>query len=62
VEKYMTPTTGSRYQSDSNAIAGDALAFAKTVKVSNEGKDAWVFDIDETLLSNLPYYKDHGFR
>jgi hypothetical protein len=24
-------------------------------------KEAWVFDIDETSLSNLPYYATHGF-
>eukprot|EP00253_Pinus_taeda_P030463 PITA_30463 len=23
--------------------------------------DAWVFDIDETLLSNIPYYQQHEF-
>lgn len=54
--------TGSRYQSDSDVAAGDALKFAETVKVlGDHGMDAWVFDIDETLLSNLPYYKDHEF-
>ncbi|KAF4373047.1 hypothetical protein G4B88_008840 [Cannabis sativa] len=25
------------------------------------GKDLWIFDIDETLFSILPYYADHGY-
>ncbi|TMW92349.1 hypothetical protein EJD97_013175 [Solanum chilense] len=54
-------TTGDRYSSDSAAVADLSLAFANTVNVSNDGMDAWVFDIDETLLSNLPYYVEHGF-
>ncbi|MED6194143.1 hypothetical protein PIB30_025699 [Stylosanthes scabra] len=24
-----------------------------------DGKDAWIFDIDDTLLSTVPYYKDN---
>lgn len=58
VKEYMT---GERYRSDSEVIADYALSFAKTVELAGDGKDAWVFDIDETLLSNLPYYVDHGF-
>ncbi|KAJ9167899.1 hypothetical protein P3X46_019489 [Hevea brasiliensis] len=58
VEHY---TTGDLYFSDSEVVASDSLAFARTVKIAGDGKDAWVFDIDETLLSNLPYYALHGF-
>ncbi|KAE8666838.1 hypothetical protein F3Y22_tig00112490pilonHSYRG00034 [Hibiscus syriacus] len=35
--------------------------FASTVQMDPDGKDAWIFDIDETLLTNLPYYMDHEF-
>ncbi|XP_017240268.1 acid phosphatase 1 isoform X2 [Daucus carota subsp. sativus] len=56
VKDYMT---GDRYISDSEVVADDSLEYAKTVELT--GKDAWVFDIDETLLSNLPYYADKGF-
>ena len=28
--------------------------------VAGNGKEVWVFDIDETSLSNLPYYAKHG--
>nr|XP_027070173.1 acid phosphatase 1-like isoform X2 [Coffea arabica] len=58
VQDYVT---NDRYRADSEAVADASLEFAKTVKVSGDGKDAWVFDIDETLLSNVPYYAVHGF-
>ena len=58
VQDYMT---GDGYRSDSEVAASYALGFAKTVKIAGDGKDAWVFDVDETLLSNLPYYAVHGF-
>lgn len=58
VRDYMT---GVRYRSDSDAVANASLAFADTLEIAGDGKDAWVFDIDETLLSNIPYYDKHGF-
>ncbi|KAK1413879.1 hypothetical protein QVD17_29615 [Tagetes erecta] len=58
VKEYMN---GVRYRSDSEVIVDYALKFAKTVNVSGDGKDAWIFDIDETLLSNLPYYANHEY-
>ncbi|KAI3447063.1 hypothetical protein Pfo_003728 [Paulownia fortunei] len=58
VKEYIT---GERYWSESDAVADNAVAYAKAVGVSGNGKDAWVFDIDETLLSNVPYYAAHGF-
>lgn len=58
VKEYMN---GERYRSDSEVITDYALKYASTVEVASDGKDAWIFDVDETLLSNLPYYADHGF-
>ncbi|CAI9759039.1 unnamed protein product [Fraxinus pennsylvanica] len=58
VKDYMT---GDKYQSDSEAVADNSLAYAKTVELHGDGKDAWIFDVDETLLSNIPYYVRHGF-
>jgi len=52
---------GEVYSSDSQMIAAESLEFAKSVQITGDGKDVWVFDIDETLLSNLPYYAAHGF-
>ncbi|CAK9326683.1 unnamed protein product [Citrullus colocynthis] len=51
-----------RYLSDSRSVAAFSLTFARSVKVAKgDGMDAWIFDVDETLLSNLPYYEDNGF-
>lgn len=58
VQDYMT---GERYLSDSTAVADYSLQFARGVEIASDGRDAWVFDIDETLLSNVPYYESHGF-
>ncbi|KAF9616018.1 hypothetical protein IFM89_027957 [Coptis chinensis] len=58
VKNYVT---GDQYVSDSGLVAYDSLEFAKTVEIRGDGKDVWIFDIDETLLSNLPYYAEHGF-
>ncbi|XP_058074125.1 acid phosphatase 1-like isoform X2 [Magnolia sinica] len=58
VDEYMN---GSRYASDSDAVAGYSLQRAQGVEIASDGKDVWIFDIDETLLSNLPYYAAHGY-
>ncbi|XVF03026.1 hypothetical protein REPUB_Repub04eG0225000 [Reevesia pubescens] len=52
---------GHQYRKDSKAIANEALVYAQSLKLGREGKDVWIFDIDETTLSNLPYYAHHGF-
>ncbi|WCJ42589.1 HAD superfamily subfamily IIIB acid phosphatase [Euphorbia peplus] len=56
-----TYMTKERYISDSEIAAADSIDFARNLKLAGDGRDAWVFDIDETLLSNLPYYQRHGF-
>ncbi|KAL4575991.1 hypothetical protein LXL04_012079 [Taraxacum kok-saghyz] len=58
VEEYML---GRAYNFDLETVSKEARLYAKTLKLGDDGMDAWVFDIDETLLSNLPYYSDHGF-
>ncbi|KAG8367312.1 hypothetical protein BUALT_Bualt16G0059200 [Buddleja alternifolia] len=58
VKEYVT---GERYVSESEAVADNEVAYAKSLGFSGDGKNAWVFDIDETLLSNVPYYAVHGF-
>ncbi|XP_049393256.1 acid phosphatase 1-like [Solanum stenotomum] len=44
---------GKQYRDDCYNIVAAAIQYAKSLKI---GKDVWVFDIDETTLSNLPYY------
>ncbi|XP_010548683.1 PREDICTED: acid phosphatase 1-like [Tarenaya hassleriana] len=53
--------TGGQFDSDYEVMADYAVEFAKTLKIAGDGYDAWVFDIDETLLTNIDYYKAHGF-
>ncbi|KAL0679967.1 hypothetical protein Bca4012_007948 [Brassica carinata] len=52
---------GDQYGSDYDVKVDYALAFANTVKFSRDGKDVWIFDIDETLLTNIGYYRAHGY-
>ncbi|XP_037459705.1 acid phosphatase 1-like [Triticum dicoccoides] len=60
VRAYME---GERYASDSAVAAAESLAFAAQAFASGEGgaMPAWVFDVDETLLSNAPYYAVSGW-
>ncbi|CAN6169686.1 unnamed protein product [Urochloa humidicola] len=55
---------GPRYASDSAVAAADSLAFASAALAAAEvgaAKPTWVFDIDETLLTNAPYYAVNGW-
>ncbi|MED6185224.1 hypothetical protein PIB30_054988 [Stylosanthes scabra] len=52
---------GKKYREDSKAVTEEAYKYAKSLTLGGDGKDIWVFDIDETSLSNLPYYAQHGF-
>ncbi|KAK4773441.1 hypothetical protein SAY87_028460 [Trapa incisa] len=47
---------GLQYRIDSKFVSGSAYVYAKNLTLGKDGKDVWVFDIDETSLSNLPYY------
>ena len=47
---------GEQYRRDCEVVADAAVEYAKSVTVAGDGKDLWVFDIDETTLSNIPYY------
>ncbi|GKV33875.1 hypothetical protein SLEP1_g42321 [Rubroshorea leprosula] len=58
VRDYMM---GRGYRVDLETVSDEAGVFAKGVELSGDGKDVWIFDVDETLLSNLPYYTEHGY-
>jgi hypothetical protein len=55
--------TGVAYRSDLDLVARESTAYARAAAPAGaaDGRDAWVFDVDETLLSNLPYYAEHGY-
>ncbi|CAI9774968.1 unnamed protein product [Fraxinus pennsylvanica] len=57
IKDYMT---GKGYQFDLDRVSNEAEIYARSVELKGDGKDAWIFDVDETLLSNLPYYAEHG--
>ncbi|OAY36583.1 hypothetical protein MANES_11G032000v8 [Manihot esculenta] len=52
---------GQQYREDSKAVTDEAFLYAASLKLAGDGNDIWIFDIDETTLSNLPYYASHGF-
>lgn len=52
---------GRGYALDLQRVSNEAGVYASSVKLNGDGKDVWIFDVDETLLSNLPYYADHGY-
>lgn len=57
VKEYMN---GPRYAADCSTVTRYSIEYARNVSISlgaKAGKDAWIFDVDETLLSNLPYYR-----
>ncbi|CAI9091983.1 OLC1v1027107C1 [Oldenlandia corymbosa var. corymbosa] len=58
VEEYMT---GRGYRYDLERVSKEARVFANSVKLGDDGRDIWIFDVDETLLSNLPYYALRGY-
>lgn len=58
VKDYMT---NRGYDIDLERVSKDTGDYAKSVQFEGDGKEAWIFDIDETLLSNLPYYADHRY-
>jgi len=59
VGKYMT---SAQYESDVQRAAEEATSFLTSkYKAGEDGKDAWVFDVDDTLLSTVPYYQKHHF-
>ena len=42
---------GPQYELDSKVVACHADSFAKSINISDDRKDAWIFDVDETLIS-----------
>ncbi|KAJ4827972.1 hypothetical protein Tsubulata_009504 [Turnera subulata] len=59
IGKYVTST---QYKVDSErAIEECRLYLGTSCDLKKDGKDAWLFDIDDTLLSTVPYYKKHNF-
>ncbi|CAL5208077.1 unnamed protein product [Lathyrus oleraceus] len=59
IGKYMRST---QYKVDSERATQECLVHVSTsCNLKNDGRDAWIFDIDDTLLSTLPYYKNNQY-
>ncbi|XP_057502939.1 acid phosphatase 1-like [Actinidia eriantha] len=59
VGKYMKSV---QYTVDSERTIDECTVFLSTsCNLKKDGRDAWIFDIDETLLSTLPYFKKHHY-
>lgn len=59
IGKYMT---GTQYKVDSEGTIEECTIYLSTsCNFKKDGKDAWIFDIDDTLLSTVPYFKQHNF-
>ncbi|GLJ54741.1 hypothetical protein SUGI_1175850 [Cryptomeria japonica] len=58
VGKYMER---GQYQLDFKIAVKESLAYLNDLELVGDGKDAWVFDIDDTTLSCLPYYRTQQY-
>ncbi|CAI9770593.1 unnamed protein product [Fraxinus pennsylvanica] len=61
IGKYMS---SSQYKADCERAIEECEVYLSSCCDSvkgGEGKDAWIFDVDDTLLSTVPYFKSHGF-
>ncbi|XP_057971395.1 acid phosphatase 1-like [Malania oleifera] len=52
---------GRRYERDVDLVVEEIKEYANGVVVSDDGMDAWVLDVDDTCISNLPYYQSRRF-
>ena len=53
IETYIN---GPQYVLDSKVAARHANSYAKSIKVTADKKDAWIFDVYGTLISNVQHY------
>jgi len=58
VSDYML---GDQFRQDCAVVAREAAAYAEGLALAGDGREAWVLDVDDTALSNLPYPADTGF-
>lgn len=58
IGKYMNSV---QYKVDSEAIDECAVFLSTSCSLKRDGRDAWIFDVDDTLLSTVPYFKKRHF-
>lgn len=52
---------GYQYREDSKAVTRAATKYANGLKLAGDGKDVWIFDVDETVLSHVEFFAQYGF-
>lgn len=61
-QKYVaTYVESGQYLSDVAGATEAARNYLKGLDIQPDGSDIIVLDIDETALSNLPYYREHHY-
>ncbi|KAK2405768.1 acid phosphatase [Trifolium repens] len=58
VENYMT---GGQYEHDLNMIVDEIVVYASEIPLATTQQYAWILDVDDTCISNIPYYKAKRF-
>jgi len=60
VENYII---GGQYEHDMNLIVDEIVFYASQIPLSTSTthQDAWILDVDDTCISNIPYYKAKRF-
>ncbi|XP_022146789.1 acid phosphatase 1-like [Momordica charantia] len=59
IGKYVSST---QYRVDSERTIEECVVYlTKACALKGDGTDAWVFDIDDTLISTVPYYKKNQY-
>ncbi|RLN30632.1 stem 28 kDa glycoprotein precursor [Panicum miliaceum] len=66
VVRELAPRRGDQqhpglFRQDCAVVAREATAYTEGLELAGDGREAWVFDVDDTTLTNLPYYADTGF-
>ncbi|EOA21357.1 hypothetical protein CARUB_v10001720mg [Capsella rubella] len=54
-------TTSKQYQYDSKTICKEAYFYAKGLSLKNDTVNVWIFDLDDTLLSSVPFFSKYGY-
>ncbi|KAL6146357.1 hypothetical protein ACLB2K_057038 [Fragaria x ananassa] len=53
----QTYMTGGQYDRDVEFIVDEITSYVNGIIPSDDGKDAWILDVDDTCISNVYYYK-----
>lgn len=52
---------GPQYREDSRIVTDEAFRYAESLQLAGDGKDVWIFDVDETTISNVDFVAQYGF-